>query len=792
MNLDRILPRRLRARFTLIAIASAVVVFLLTAPLAIWRGRQLLFDRQMHDIEEHLETLVSKENVELHTIRQQAIAMTDVIEQWQPQGIEAWYKLMEATLSRLPKAHGVRLAFEKSSTLGPRDARTLYVRRGKGGDFERVDLTYNPDDPQAPGEQWYGTLRQHPQHYMEGLWSHPYTAPEFAPERVLTCSAPIISASETGYQFHGVAAIDVTVDTIFGTLQDLKFTDQFHLYLLDSSRRCTLALAGGDAKEKETIASITKNNPDLFCGFELLQKEGGDQDWFIHSNPITGEESCFFSENLPHNPSQLLYVIPKRELEREGLWLEIGICLLGLVTITGMGLLIRWSAGLVTRNLSLLRGGVKNVRAGNLRERIPPAVSQDETADVIQAFNGMVDELQEAFLRTEELARQQQRIATELDLARTIQESALPKPIQLPGGRIFSNTLPAQEIGGDFYDFFVLPGGRVTLAVGDVSGKGVSAAMFMVRASLLLRSAASVMELSDAIAQVNAMLVKSNPKMMFVTLFVAIWDPVAQTLTYVNAGHNPPVLRRSDGSATYLDRRSGPALGAMSGKAFPSTSVPFSSGDLLAVYTDGISEAPDASNAQFGVAQLEQRLTQHRDKPLDAIAEEVIASVVQWQGGKERFDDITLLLAEASQPAGRLELSGSLDTIETVVEAVEACARQGGMPDAGARELGLAACEVVTNIITYALRSDASRRYSLFLAWSGHVMTLRFEDNGPPFDPDSLPAADVRARLEDRPVGGLGWLLIRKATDTIRMDRVGETNILTLTRSRDHGGLVRS
>jgi len=789
MNLDRILPRRLRARFTLIAIASAAVIFLLTAPLTIWRGRQLLFERQARAIEERLESIVSKEDSELHAIRQQVIALTDVIEQWEPKNIETWHHLMENSMRRLPKACGIRLALDKSSKLGVKGTRTLYLRRGKNGEFERVVLNYEPDDPQSQGAHWYEPLQKEHQAYMEGLWSRPYTAPEVAPERILTCSAPIASADATNSKFNGVAGIDVTMDTVFETLKDLKVASEFQVFLLDANGRCLLAITSGNAAEQEKLNRQITEKPDAFVHLEdSIQTDA----WFVAQNPITGEESCFFSEDLPHNPSQLLYVIPKRLLESDGSWLEVVICLSGLAGITGMGLLIRWSAGLVTRNLSLLRTGVQNVRTGNLRERIPPAVAQDETADVIEAFNGMVDELQAAFLRTEAFARQQQRIATEMDLARSIQQSALPKPIHLPGGQIFSNTLPAQEIGGDFYDFFVLPGGRVTLAVGDVSGKGVSAALFMVRASLLLRSATSVMELSDAVAQVNAMLVKSNPKMMFVTLFVAVWNPVDQTLTYINAGHNPPILLRADDSTVYLDCRSGPALGAMSGKAYRSTTLPFSGGDLLAVYTDGISEAPDASNTQFGMGRLEKSLPDHRARSLGAVAEGIISSVVQWQGGGERFDDITLLLAQASQPAQMLELPGSLDTIEKVVLAVEKCAREGGMPEVGVHEIGLAACEVVTNIITYALRSDASQCYRLFLAWSGNIMTLRFEDQGPPFDPESLPSADTRTRLEDRPVGGLGWLLIRKATDDIRMDRVGETNILTLTRSRDRANLTNT
>ena len=816
MSLERYLPRSLRARFTLLVIACTVLIFFCTAPFVVWQGQQLLFERAIHDIQNRLDAGVSRGDSELRAIRQQASAMTDVAEQWaaasedwinlktkkpivapavdvnpDTKELDAWFEYLEFVLLRLPKAYGVRMAFEPDSPIGPKGARVLYVRRGSNNTPEHVPLDYSPGDPSSPGSNWYIPSRSNPNDAIEGVWCEPFTTNEANAETIITCSVPITGAWSGGAKFSGVAAVDVTVETIMETLSKLDLSSRFQAFFLNPARRVTISACGGSAAKapSKKLRELVRANPDALRPFTQLQDPKNPTGWFVGINPYTGEKSCFLFEHLPNNASQLLYVIPVSEINEDVFWLAGAVCLLGMASMAGMGFLIRWSAGLVTRNLDVLRQGVRNVHAGNLREMLPPATSHDETADVIEAFNEMVAELQSAFRRTEDLARQQQRIATEFDLARRIQQSALPGRIRLPGGRVFSLTIPAQEIGGDFYDNFLLPGGRVAIAVGDVSGKGVSAAIFAVRASLLLRSAIAAMELPDAVAQVNAMLVKSNPEAMFVTLFFAVWDPIAETLTYVNAGHNPPFLLRVDGSLERLARRSGPALGAMSGKNYPATEISFREGDLLAVFTDGITEAPDGSDAQFGEGRLRELLLRHGEKHLDEAAHEVVDAVEDWQGRGERFDDITLLLARVSFPVRRFELPASVDSIEEVVAAIQGCAREGGMSESAAREISLAGCEAVTNVITHSLRSDFSRTFRLYIAWSGLEFVLRFEDDGPPFDPETLAPVDIRAPLVDRPIGGLGWLLIRQATDEVRMDRVSDTNILTLTRYIDHPGL---
>ncbi|WP_295402288.1 SpoIIE family protein phosphatase [uncultured Thiocystis sp.] len=791
LSLANVLPRRLRARFTLIAIASAGTMFLCIAPLTLWFGERFLVGERIREVETRLDAVLSRGDADLRTVHQQALGLSDILPQWRSGDDSEALELIRRYVRHLPKAYGVRLAFEPDSRFASEGGASLYLKRNANGQFEQVIIPYAHDDPASPGGTWYLPAKNQPADFADARWSDIFAAPESAPEKVLSCVVAIQEPTGEQPVFAGVVAIDVASGTIRDLLGELRIAPSFQAYLIQPDRKVSIAAVSADtpAGLAADIYALGERNPLIFGGFTALQNPDAPDGWFIARNPVTGEKSCFFYERLRHSRAQVLYVVPMRYFAQDRPYLLGGLFLLGVFSIGGMGLLLRWSAGIVTRNLDVLLRGVGQVSAGNLREKLPPAVAHDETADVIDAFNDMVGELEQAFHRAEELARRQQRADTELELARFIQLSALPAAIAIPGGRIRGLTLPAQQVGGDFYDAFVLPGGRAALAVGDVSGKGVSAALFMVRASLLLRAAAAVMSPADALAQVNAALVKSNPAMMFVTFFFAVWNPVKGRLTCANAGHNPPLLLRADGALETLVKRSGPALGALPGQDYPTFEVAFGVGDLLAVYSDGITEAPSPDGEQFGAGRLHELLAPHASWPLAELAKRTVTEVENWQGESERFDDITLLLAEATDMPRAHTFPADLETLEQVVAAVQAHAREAGFGDRDAQQLALAACEVATNIITYGLDSDPARIYRLFSATCQQAFILRFEDDGGPFDPNALPPVDLSATLDTRPVGGLGWVLIRKAVDDVTMERVADTNILTLLRHLPDGGI---
>gem|GEM_PF-1295412 len=789
MNLHSILPRRLKERFTIIAVFCSCIIFLCTAPLTVWQGRQIMLHNRLDDLDNRLDIQVNKLRWDLRSIRQQVHTITDLVQQWNPSGLESWYVAMENMLNRLPDAHAVTVAFEPDNSLGPKGVRNILVyRRGTvEGRFIRGQLSYDPNDPASLGARWYIPPRKGNIEFIEGFWSLPYVSSYQGHLPEITCSVPINREESGSLVIDGVLAVDITLESMLKTMSGLDIKTEFQLFILDPQCRLLSGMHGisGYKRSDGRLQDFIRSNPLAMASFPELRKASVLSGSFIAINPSNGVESFFLSRKIPGVPLIFVYVFPVQDLSRDAWWLAGGVFLVGLTCIGGMGLLFRWSAGLATRNLDVLRKGVGSVKAGNFTAISMASLTHDETADVIDAFNGMVAELQLSLLRREEMARSQQRLKTELELAHNIQNSVLPGPMKLMGGSHFSLSIPAQEVGGDFFDHFVLPGGKTVFTIGDVSGKGVSAAMFMMRVSLLFRTIAAVMEPHQAVTRLNSMLAESNPQMMFVTFFLAVLDPLSQRLICVNGGHNPPVLVRADGTVDLLLERSGPAIGVLPGKQFTAWHVPFRQGDLLAIYTDGISEAMDPSGEQFGLDRLSAFLLQSQKLSLKQSAEELVGQVMSWQGEEDQFDDITLTLIRSSENARELRLPASYSTIEEVVELIDRSALEGGMDPSAIREISLAVCEAVTNVITYSLHEDSTLLYSVFTSWSGDDFVVRIEDSGPPFDPAALAPVNTNIPLEDRQIGGMGWFLIRQYTDDVRMFRSSDTNILTLVRFRN-------
>jgi serine phosphatase RsbU (regulator of sigma subunit)/predicted Fe-S protein YdhL (DUF1289 family) len=308
----------------------------------------------------------------------------------------------------------------------------------------------------------------------------------------------------------------------------------------------------------------------------------------------------------------------------------IGLALIGMVPLSSR----------LTRNLSTLSDGVRRIAHGDYSARVKVG-SNDEVGRLAKAFNQMAEDVEQH----QRSALEQERIKRELELGRQIQHDMLPQgPLRFGLTEIKGVSVPAKEVGGDFFNYFSLTDGRIALLVGDVSGKGVGAALLMANIQASLRTRLALGQDLDAIArEIDVDIEGNTPGPIYATLFVGILNPATRELRYVNAGHNPQYILRT---ARTLERMSSSGLpvGLLAGRGYAEARVQLAAGDLLFFYTDGCVEAENEAGDMFGAEKLESLLVSAAGA--DDLLARVEGVLADYRGTREPFDDATMMVVK--------------------------------------------------------------------------------------------------------------------------------------------------
>jgi sigma-B regulation protein RsbU (phosphoserine phosphatase) len=246
------------------------------------------------------------------------------------------------------------------------------------------------------------------------------------------------------------------------------------------------------------------------------------------------------------------------------------------------------------------------------------------------------------------ITAEKERIGAELDVATKIQASMLPCIFPAFPDReefdIYASMLPAKEVGGDFYDFFLIDETHLAIVIADVSGKGVPAALFMVIAKTLIKNNAQYGKAPKEIFEtVNNQLCEGNESAMFLTAFMGILEIGSGKFTYVNAGHNPPVIKKAEGNYEWLVTKPGFVLAGMENMRYRQDEIVLGQGDTLYMYTDGVTEATNAQNELFSDPKLIEVLNRHKDDNLVELLHRVKIEIDLFVKDAPQFDDITML-----------------------------------------------------------------------------------------------------------------------------------------------------
>jgi sigma-B regulation protein RsbU (phosphoserine phosphatase) len=351
---------------------------------------------------------------------------------------------------------------------------------------------------------------------------------------------------------------------------------------------------------------------------------------------------------------------------------------------------------------------------------------------------------------------------------------------------------PAREVGGDLYGAFPSASGRLVIFVGDVSGKGIPASLFMVRASSLAR----LLGRDDAeperiLARLNDELSADNPSGMFVTMVCAVYDPRTGRVALANAGHNRPLLLSYGTAPRWAVDRLGTALGFEPGLRFERTELELKPGDALVFYTDGVNEAFNPEGECYGNTRLLRESAEFAAQPAAVVSGGLLGQVRTFAAGAQQSDDIAILvLRPGDRPAALVPRLGTLcldlpATAEDVMRAVaqlQAFGREHGVDERTLFGLAVALEECAANIVRHACDAPGDHQFQVRFERNAEGLELELIDRGPAFDPTTAAVPDLGVGEQLSPNGGWGIHLARHYSDKISYRRSGDENILRLSK----------
>lgn len=513
---------------------------------------------------------------------------------------------------------------------------------------------YNPDyDPRT--RSWYLEGKEHP---GEARWVDTYI--DSYGSVCVTCCMSF--ADETG-EFRGVIATDITLKSIQDDIISMKIGETGYAFLTDNKGEIIAHPLYG-TERFNTKPGETGTATERAAIAELV---AGDQG--LISTVFAGKESYLAYAALPTTNWKLVVSVDQAEIIRpaeeaeaqigaytdealvyiNGTLRDVLMKFVIILSISAMVILV-FSFVLsktITGPVKKLMRGVTAIGGGNLDTRIE-VDGKDEIAELSAAFNKMTGDLKEYIKNLSAVTAEKERIGAELNVATQIQASMLPCLFPAFPSRsefdIYATMMPAKEVGGDFYDFFLVDEENLAVVIADVSGKGVPAALFMVIAKTLIKNHAQLKQTpSEVFTRANEQLCESNEAGMFVTAFMGILNLVTGTFTYVNAGHNPPCLRRAGGDFEYLKLRPGFVLAGMEGVRYKEFSITLEKGDMLYLYTDGVTEATDTAGELFSEPRLLESLNSYKDAELSDLLSGVKTDIDAFVKEAPQFDDITML-----------------------------------------------------------------------------------------------------------------------------------------------------
>jgi phosphoserine phosphatase RsbU/P len=495
-------------------------------------------------------------------------------------------------------------------------------------------------------EYFYMDWYQIPKILERPYWTEPYFDEGGGETIMATYSVPFYKQIDGKRRFAGIATVDVELEYLTEIVTDVKIFETGYAFLIS---RNGVALAhpqpGQVMNESIFSASSDWDEPLLReIGKDLMQGKSGFSEYNLQGQ----EKSWIYYTNLPGSGYSIGVIYPDAEMMAP---LQRMTFILLILIVAGLGLLtfaIVRSVNQLAAPLSHFANSARLIADGDFNVKLPEIKTNDEMLELHNSFSHMQDQLAEYVANLKETTAAKEKIESELRIAREIQLAMIPHSFppfpDMPQVDLAAMLKSAREVGGDLYDFFTMDEHRFCFAIGDVSGKGVPASLFMAVTRTLLRSIADKVKApADIVNSLNKSLSLNNESCMFVTFFMGILDLKTKEIKYVNAGHNPPVIINNNGEVKMFESKGTIPLGLNEFFQYPEETLTLQQGDKLFSYTDGVNEAENSKAELFGDERMLDVIREHKNKnPRDLIMA-MEAAIIKHVAGYPQSDDITMM-----------------------------------------------------------------------------------------------------------------------------------------------------
>ncbi|WP_426700582.1 SpoIIE family protein phosphatase [Rhodanobacter sp. Col0626] len=676
--------------------------------------------------------------------------------------------LLRDTLAANLDMDGLAAVFRPSSNPADAPPYSPFVHRLDDSTLTSRDLSHDPN-PYWNNNWFLGGLG-----CASGCWQRPF----FSLSRHRQLINYSIAIQRNGYPI-GIVNADVTLDWLHQILGNLDKPAGAYAFVLDSD---------GDY--------LAHDNPDLVGkrgAPALLDALASDHAETMRlpvaQNSQVRGPIWIYSAPIEGTRWRLGLAVPEYRIYAGVRHIFLLSLALGLLALLGVALITLLTIRRTMAPLGVLADRAEHVARGELDFELPPARRPDEVGRLTESFGHMRRELALHLEDLARVAREKQRLASELEIAHQIQLGLLPNAHYLDAVcahfELHAALRPARAVGGDLYSYFMLDPERFFVMVGDVSDKGIPAALFMAQTITLAKALAPRAQTPQNLLRLlNLELCRGNDSCMFVTLLCGLLDTGSGSLVLASAGHEPPILC-GRGAPQLLEFPTGAVLGLYEDSDYPEHRLRLHQGETLLMYTDGITEANNHGQQMYGIERTVESLAQVPPTAATAVyIERLLGDVDRFVADAAQADDITLLALTwhgAALPGTEICVDNQLLDVFAALDRCEHLLQEADVPASLLGGMRLVLEELMVNTVEYGYPDGRASQIRLLLQPQPGVVTIELIDAGIAFDPLQSAAPTLTGDLADREqVGGLGIHLARTMTDEMRYTRDAQGNHLLL------------